>query len=131
MNRQYRRKKIKKIYQKSNDSYPLIRIEFLYPQKNLAMYTTSKKTLLCFSLQGPLPGHFLGDVPEMIDEIYVQFYNNWCKISNPRVFYDFLRKWLDYSKKTNGPMVYVGVPSAPRAAGAGYVTPEFLKGKEC
>jgi len=79
-------------------------------------------------LQGPLPGHFLGDVPEMIDEIYVQFYNNWCKISNPRVFFDFLRKWLDYSKKTNGPMVYIGVPAAPRAAGAGYVTPDFLKG---
>jgi len=79
-------------------------------------------------LQGPLPGHFLGDVPEMIDEIYVQFYNNWCKISNPRVFFDFLRKWLDYSKKTNGPIVYIGVPAAPRAAGAGYVTPDFLKG---
>merc|ERR1711936_879017 len=79
-------------------------------------------------MQGPAPGKFLGDVPQMIDEIYVQFYNNWCKISNPRVFFDFLRMWLDYSKKTNGPTVYIGVPAAPRAAGAGYVTPDFLKG---
>jgi len=80
------------------------------------------------AMQGPSPGHFLGDVPTMIDEIYIQFYNNWCKISNPRVFYMFLRKWLDYSAKENGPMIFVGVPADPHAAGAGYVTPDTLKG---
>jgi len=68
-------------------------------------------------LQGPSPGRFLGDVPTLVDEIYVQFYNNWCHTGNPRVFWDHVRMWMEYSEKTNGPFVFVGVPGNKKASG--------------
>merc|ERR1711990_27029 len=60
---------------------------------------------------GPLAGKALGDVPKEFDEIYIQFYNNWCHTGNKRVFYENIRKWLTYSEKTGGPLIYVGVPA--------------------
>jgi len=68
-------------------------------------------------LLGPSAGRVLGDVPELIDEIYIQFYNNWCHTGNKRVFYDHVNKWVSYSKKNNGPMIFVGVPGNTRASG--------------
>ena len=51
------------------------------------------------------------DVQKEFDEIYIQFYNNWCHTGNKRVFYENIRKWLTYSEKTGGPLIYVGVPA--------------------
>jgi len=65
---------------------------------------------------GPAPGKAFGDVPTMIDEIYIQFYNNYCQTGDAAQFYPNLRQWLDYSAKNNGPMIYVGMPSDDRAA---------------
>ena len=70
-----------------------------------------------FRLLGPSPGRVLGDVPQLVDEIYIQFYNNWCHTGNKRVFYDHVNKWVSYSKKNNGPMIFVGVPGNTRASG--------------
>ena len=39
------------------------------------------------AIQGPSPGHFLGDVPQLVDEVYVQFYNNWCYLGNKGVLF--------------------------------------------
>lgn len=79
------------------------------------------------AIQGPSPGHFLGDVPQLMDEIYVQFYNNWCMVSKPSSFKSTMKQWLDYSEKNNGPKVFIGVPAAPRAApGGGYVSPQAV-----
>ena len=36
-----------------------------------------------------------------------------------------LKKWLEYSAKTNGPKIYIGVPAAPKAGG-GYASPSAL-----
>lgn len=62
---------------------------------------------------GPRPGKALGDVGHMFDEVYVQFYNNWCHTGNPRVFYDHMQKWLKFSmdSQPNGPMIFVGMPA--------------------
>jgi len=62
---------------------------------------------------GPYPGKALGDVGYEFDEVYVQFYNNWCHTGNKRVFYDHMKKWLDFSKnsKPGGPMIFVGMPA--------------------
>lgn len=62
---------------------------------------------------GPYPGKALGDVGYEFDEVYVQFYNNWCHTGNPRVFYDHMKKWLKFSmdSKPNGPMIFVGMPA--------------------
>lgn len=80
-------------------------------------------------LQGPSKGRFLGDVPGLVDEIYIQFYNNWCHTGNPRVFWDHVRMWLDHSRKTNGPKILVGVPGNKKASGNAqhYRTPAELK----
>ena len=62
---------------------------------------------------GPRPGKALGDVGHMFDEVYVQFYNNWCHTGNPRVFYDHMQKWLKFSmdSQPSGPMIFVGMPA--------------------
>ena len=73
--------------------------------------------LLLFRLLGPSQGRVLGDVPKLVDEIYIQFYNNWCHTGNKPVFYDHVKKWVDYSNKTDGPMIFVGVPANKRASG--------------
>ena len=47
----------------------------------------SKKYIIAAAPQCPFPDHYLGpapgkafgDVPEMFDEIYIQFYNNYCQ----------------------------------------------------
>jgi len=79
-------------------------------------------------IQGPAKGKFLGDAPELIDEIYIQFYNNWCQPGNENAFWDSFKQWVAYSEKTNGPIVYIGVPAERRAANLGYITPDKLKG---
>jgi chitinase len=79
-------------------------------------------------IQGPSPGHFLGDVPELIDEIYIQFYNNYCHLGNPATFKGVLKQWLSYSESKNGPSIFIGVPAARAAApGGGYVSPDVVE----
>jgi len=68
---------------------------------------------------GPSPGTALGDVPEMVDELYIQFYNNYCHTGDAKQFN--IKTWLNFSKKRNGPKIFVGMPSHERAAfGRGY-----------
>ncbi|XP_065663763.1 uncharacterized protein LOC100214985 [Hydra vulgaris] len=69
------------------------------------------------SLLGPSPGRVLGDVPELVDEIYIQFYNNWCHTGNTKVFDDHMKQWLTHSRKHNGPKIFIGVPANTRASG--------------
>lgn len=65
---------------------------------------------------GPEVGKVLGDVPELIDEVYVQFYNNWCHSANERTFTQRLREWIGFSHNFNGPIVYIGLPADKGAA---------------
>jgi len=80
-------------------------------------------------LLGPSKGRVLGEVPQLVDEIYIQFYNNWCHTGNKRVFYDHVKSWMDYSRKNNGPIIYVGVPANTKASGNAqhYRSPTELK----
>ena len=73
--------------------------------------------LFHFRLLGPSTGRVLGEVPSMVNEIYIQFYNNWCHTGNERVFWERVKQWLDYSKKENGPKIFVGVPGNIKASG--------------
>ena len=65
----------------------------------------------------------------MVNEIYIQFYNNWCHTGNERVFWERVKQWLDYSKKENGPKIFVGVPGNTKASGNGkhYRPPKELE----
>ncbi|XP_065669344.1 uncharacterized protein LOC100198091 isoform X2 [Hydra vulgaris] len=79
-------------------------------------------------LLGPSAEHLLGDVPNFIDEIYVQFYNNWCNTGNTVVFDDHMVKWLNYSRDNKGPKIYIGIPANIKASGnpQHYRTPQEL-----
>ena len=68
---------------------------------------------------GPRPGKALGDVGYEFDEVYVQFYNNWCHTGNQRVFYENVAKWLKFSmdSKPSGPMIFVGMPAKVGGSG--------------
>lgn len=63
----------------------------------------------------------MGDTPEIIDEVYVKFYNNSCHGGNERVFNQATREWLSFSHNFKGPAVYVGLPASQDATtGQGY-----------
>ena len=62
---------------------------------------------------GPMPGKAFGDVGHLFDEVYIQFYNNWCHTGNPRVFWGNVAKWLKFSTDSRpaGPEIFVGLPA--------------------
>ena len=53
----------------------------------------------------------------MVDEIYIQFYNNWRHSRNKQIFWDHVKKGLEFSKKTNGPTIFAGVPGNTKGSG--------------
>jgi chitinase len=69
---------------------------------------------------GPRPGTVLGEVPTLLDYLFVQFYNNPCAV-NGGGFRASLASWTKV-----GPKVLVGMPAAPGAALNGYVAPAAL-----
>jgi len=80
---------------------------------------------------GPAPGSALGDHPRLFDQLYVQFYNNFCRYSANDVatFRRALSTWNEWTDANDGPALFVGLPAAPRAAPAGgYVPRNELSG---
>jgi chitinase len=80
---------------------------------------------------GPAPGSALGDHPQLFDQVYVQFYNNFCRYSADDVanFRTTLTTWHEWTLTTNGPEILVGLPATPFAAPAGgYVPRAELEG---
>ncbi|PCH42234.1 glycoside hydrolase family 18 protein [Wolfiporia cocos MD-104 SS10] len=86
-----------------------------------------KSYYLTAAPQCPFPDAYIGSVinAESFDAIYVQFYNNYCELTN----YDDSNDW-DYSTwdnwaKNTSPnpnvKIYIGAPAAQAAAGSGYV----------
>jgi chitinase len=72
------------------------------------------------ALLGPSPGTVLGQVPELIDYLFVQFYNNPCAVGNGAAFRSSLASWTKV-----GPKVLIGLPASPGAS-PGYVAPGGL-----
>ncbi|OAX37590.1 glycoside hydrolase family 18 protein [Rhizopogon vinicolor AM-OR11-026] len=82
--------------------------------------------------QCPYPDAYIGTTLDAVgfDAVYVQFYNNYCGLTN----YDNANAW-DFSTwdnwaKTVSPnpnvKVYIGAPASSSAAGSGYVTPSTI-----
>ncbi|OJA13755.1 hypothetical protein AZE42_01538 [Rhizopogon vesiculosus] len=82
--------------------------------------------------QCPYPDAYIGTTLDAVgfDAVYVQFYNNYCGLTN----YDNTNAW-DFSTwdnwaKTVSPnpnvKVYIGAPASSSAAGSGYVTPSTI-----
>ena len=62
-------------------------------------------------LIGPAEGKALGDVPELIDLLFVQYRSDKCSTADSMEFYRNLHLWLQYSVDNGGPEVFVGLPA--------------------
>ena len=76
--------------------------------------------------------HFLGfegleEAGQFVDHLYVQFYNNYCHTGD-KWFDGTLDKWLSFSKRKNGPLIFIGVPAHTGASSGAqfYRTPSEL-----
>ncbi|OJT03206.1 Chitinase 1 [Trametes pubescens] len=77
--------------------------------------------------QCPFPDAFLGTVLNAVafDAVYVQFYNNFCGLTNfnnPNAWdFDQWDSWAKNTAVNKNVKIYIGAPASPSAAGSGYV----------
>ncbi|EMD33967.1 glycoside hydrolase family 18 protein [Gelatoporia subvermispora B] len=96
------------------------------------MNSGSKQYYITAAPQCPFPDAYVGSVinAEPFDAVYVQFYNNYCELtefSDPNDW-DF-SVWDNWAKTTSpnpNVKVYIGAPAAQAAAGSGYVDASTL-----
>ena len=67
---------------------------------------------------GPGEGTALTDAADAFDEVYVQFYNNYCSTGYSSAFWASYKQWISYANATspNGPRIYIGMPSSKGGA---------------
>ncbi|OSX57816.1 carbohydrate-binding module family 5 protein [Postia placenta MAD-698-R-SB12] len=91
------------------------------------MNSGSKSYYLTAAPQCPFPDAYVGSVidAESFDAVYVQFYNNYCGLTNYDNSNDWdFSTWDNWAKNTSpnpNVKVYIGAPAASAAAGSGYV----------
>jgi chitinase len=88
--------------------------------KRRYLITAAPQCVFPDAFLGPRPGTVLGQVPDLLDYLFVQFYNNPCGVTGGG-FRASLASWTKV-----GPKVLVGIPAAPGAALSGYVAPGGL-----
>ncbi|TFK50009.1 glycoside hydrolase family 18 protein [Heliocybe sulcata] len=87
----------------------------------------SKTYYITGAPQCPFPDAYMGSIinAEGFDALYVQFYNNYCGLSNYANTNDWNFATWDNWAKTTSPnpnvKIYIGAPAASTAAGSGYV----------
>ncbi|OJA13762.1 hypothetical protein AZE42_01539 [Rhizopogon vesiculosus] len=106
-------------------------VSFLTALRNL-MNGGNKKYYLTAAPQCPYPDAYIGDTLNTVefDAVYVQFYNNYCGLTD----YSDLNDWnfgiWDNWAKTASPnpnvKVYIGAPASSSSARSGYVSPSTI-----
>lgn len=106
-------------------------VSFLSALRTL-MNGGSKPYYITAAPQCPYPDAYIGTTLNQFgfDAVYVQFYNNYCGLTN----YNNPNAWnfgtWDNWAKTVSPnpnvKVYIGAPASSSAAGSGYVTPSTI-----
>jgi chitinase len=90
--------------------------ELMNADKSRKWYITgAPQCIFPDAYMGPAPGRMLGDVPNLFDYLFVQFYNNSCAGHNPDVMVSTFNQWARV-----GPKIMVGLPAA-LGAGGGFV----------
>ena len=92
--------------------------------------TGSKRYLITAAPQCPFPDAYLSTAlsSSWFDVINVQFYNNYCQVSNTANFnFNDWASWARSTSQNKDVKIMVGVPSAPAAAGSGYIDINRLK----
>ncbi|KAF8552320.1 glycoside hydrolase family 18 protein [Imleria badia] len=94
----------------------------------------NKKYYITAAPQCPFPDAYIGTTLNAFgfDAVYVQFYNNYCEVSNFANSNDFDFGTWDNWAKTVSPnknvKVYIGAPASSTAANNGYVSASTLAG---
>jgi len=89
----------------------------------------SKKYYVTAAPQCPFPDANIGDALNNaeFDAVYVQFYNNYCELSQPSEFnFDTWDNWARTQSPNPDVKVYIGAPGSANSAGDGYVDVETL-----
>lgn len=97
--------------------------------RNYFKEDTSKTYYLSAAPQCPYPDASVGDLMSNadLDFAFIQFYNNYCSTLGTNFNWD---TWADYAKNVSPNKdikLFLGLPSAPGAAGSGYATVDEIK----
>ncbi|KAG2064391.1 glycoside hydrolase [Suillus decipiens] len=89
----------------------------------------SKPYYITAAPQCPYPDAYIGTTLNefAFDAVYVQFYNNYCELTNygnPNDWdYSTWANWAETVSPNPNVKVYIGAPASSSAAGSGYVSP--------
>ncbi|KAI0351780.1 glycoside hydrolase [Trametes cingulata] len=92
----------------------------------------SKKYYVTAAPQCPFPDAYLSTVLNAVgfDAVYVQFYNNYCGLTNannPNDWdFDLWDNWAKNTAVNKNVKIYIGAPASSTAAGSGYVDASTL-----
>ncbi|KIJ57932.1 carbohydrate-binding module family 5 protein [Hydnomerulius pinastri MD-312] len=100
-------------------------VSFFEALRNL-MIMDSKSYYITAAPQCPFPDAYIGDTLNSFgfDAVFVQFYNNYCGLTNFNTTSWNFGTWDNWAKngsKNNKVKVYIGAPASSGAAGSGYV----------
>ncbi|KAG1818141.1 glycoside hydrolase family 18 protein [Suillus subaureus] len=89
----------------------------------------SKPYYITAAPQCPYPDAYIGTTLDQFgfDAVYVQFYNNYCELTNYNDTNDWdfstWDNWAETVSPNSNVKVYIGAPASTSAAGSGYVSP--------
>ncbi|KAG1863174.1 glycoside hydrolase family 18 protein [Suillus subalutaceus] len=89
----------------------------------------SKPYYITAAPQCPYPDAYIGTTLDEFgfDAVYVQFYNNYCELTNYNDTNDWdfstWANWAETASPNPDVKVYIGAPASSSAAGSGYVSP--------
>ncbi|ORX92680.1 glycoside hydrolase [Basidiobolus meristosporus CBS 931.73] len=103
---------------------------FIKALRELYDKDASKKYYITGAPQCPFPDIFLGPAlnDAWFDMVFVQFYNNYCSVSNPGQFnFGDWDTWATTKSINKDVKIYLGVPGAQTAASMGYLPASQLE----
>ncbi|KZV66161.1 glycoside hydrolase family 18 protein [Peniophora sp. CONT] len=89
----------------------------------------SKRYYITAAPQCPFPDEWIQPALDasLFDAVFVQFYNNFCELSEPNNYnFDTWASWAKSGSDNKDIKIFIGAPASSNAAGTGYVGPNTL-----
>ncbi|VDC03044.1 unnamed protein product [Peniophora sp. CBMAI 1063] len=89
----------------------------------------SKRYYITAAPQCPFPDEWIQPALDasLFDAVFVQFYNNFCELSEPNNYnFDTWASWAKSGSDNKDIKIFIGAPASSKAAGTGYVGPNTL-----
>jgi len=104
---------------------------FVNKLRELYAEDSSKQYYVSAAPQCPYPDATVGGAisDSDLDFLFVQFYNNYCKLTGDSFNFDTWQKFASTSAPNKNVKVYVGLPGSSSAAGSGYASLDDIKSK--